>query len=93
MKKLFFIPAVALLAVLGMSFTNLASANKVQPKLFASDYIFANGNWQAVPEQNCTGGKQTCRVQFGTDGPIYDLYDEMDISTKKNQSDGTIIVL
>jgi len=93
MKKLFLIPAVALLAVLGMSFTNLASANKVQPEVFANDYVFANGNWRAVPEQNCTSGTVTCRVQFGGNGPIYDLYDEMDLSTKKNQSDGTVIVL
>lgn len=93
MKKLFLIPAVALLVILGMSFTNLASATEIQPEVFANDYVFDNGNWRAVPEQNCTGGTATCRVQFGANGPIYDLYDEMDLSTKKNQSSGTVIVL
>ncbi|MAG86161.1 MAG: hypothetical protein CMP12_11440 [Zunongwangia sp.] len=93
MKKLFLIPVMALLVVLGMSFTNLGSEIEEQPKVVASDYVYDNGNWQAVPEQTCTGGTQTCRVQFGTSGPIYDLYDEMDLATKKRQSDGTIIIL
>lgn len=84
---------MALLVVLGMSFTDLGSQTEVQPEVVASDYVYDNGNWQAIPEQNCTGGNQTCRVQFGTDGPTYELYDEMDLSTKKSQSDGTIIVL
>jgi len=83
---------MALLVVLGMSFTTFGSETEEQPAA-VSDYVYDNGNWQAIPEQNCTGGNQTCRVQFGTDGPIYELYDEMDLSTKKKLSDGTIIVL
>jgi len=93
MKKLFLIPVMAILAVLGMSFTNLASEIEHKPEVVANDYIDDNGTWRAVPEQNCTGGNQTCRVQFGTGGPVYELYDEMDLSTKKKLSDGTIIVL
>ncbi|MDT0642604.1 DUF6520 family protein [Zunongwangia sp. F363] len=93
MKKLFLIPIMALLVVFGMSFTNEVSEIEEQPEVVASDYVYDNGNWQAIPEQNCTGGNQTCQVQFGTDGPIYELYDEMDLSTKKKQSDGTIIIL
>ena len=84
---------MALLVVLGMSFTTFGSETEEQPAAVVSDYVYDNGNWQAIPEQNCTGGNQTCRVQFGTDGPIYELYDEMDLSTKKKLSDGTIIVL
>lgn len=84
---------MALLVVLGMSFTNLAGATEVQPEVFANDYVYDNGNWQAIPEQICKGGNEVCRVQFGTDGPIYEVYDEMDLSTKKKESDGTVIVL
>mgnify|MGYP003131732312 CR=1 FL=1 len=94
MKKLFLIPAMALLVVLGMSFTSLGSETEVQPKAVANDYILVNGNWEAVPEQTCTGGDETCRVQFGEEGPIYDLYDEMDLDTLKEESvDGEPIVI
>lgn len=93
MKKLFLIPIMALLVVLGMSFTNFESETEEQPESVASDYVYDNGNWQPIPEQDCTGGNQTCRVQFGTNGPIYDLYDEMDLSTKKQNGSGSIIVL
>lgn len=93
MKKLFLIPAMALLVVLGMSFTSLGSETEVQLEAVANDYVLDNGNWRAVPEQNCTGGTQTCQVQFGANGPIYDLYDEMDLASKKQESDGTIFIL
>lgn len=93
MKKLFLIPAMALLVVLGMSFTSLGSETEVQPEAVANDYVYDNGNWRAIPEQNCTGGTQTCQVQFGTNGPIYDLYDEMDLATKKQQSVGNTIII
>lgn len=93
MKKLFLIPVMALLVVFGMSFTNLESETEEQPEIVASDYVYDNGNWQPIPEQNCTGGSRTCRVQFGTNGPIYDLYDEMDLATKKLNGTGSIIVL
>lgn len=93
MKKLFLIPVIALLAVLGMSFTTFGSETAVQPVTVASDYVYDNGNWQPVPEQNCTGGSSTCRVQFGEGGPIYELYDEMDLNTKKVNGPGGIIIL
>lgn len=84
---------MALLVVLGMSFTNFESETEEQPVMVASDYVYDNGNWQPIPEQDCTGGSRTCQVQFGTNGPIYDLYDEMDLSTKKKNGNGAIIVL
>ena len=92
MKMLFLIPGMAIF-VLGISFTNLASATEVQPEVFANDYVYVNGNWIAIPEQNCSGGKETCRVQFGIDGPIYDVYDEEDLITKKTESNGVVVVL
>ncbi len=94
MKKLFLIPAMALLVVLSMSFTNMASATDIQPEVFANDYVLDNGNWRAIPEQSCTGGTEVCRVQFGVNGPIFDLYDEMDTNTRKESSaDGEPIVI
>jgi len=49
-----------------------------------SDYILLeNNSWRAIPEQNCQGNAQTCKVQLGIDGPVYDVYDEMDSSTLK----------
>ena len=94
MKKLFLIPAMALLVVLGMSFTTLVSETDPEPNVQAQDYVLVNGNWQAIPEQACTGGDATCRVQFGEEGPIYDLYDEMDVNTRKDDSvDGEPILI
>lgn len=84
---------LAFVLAIGLSFANLASATEVQTEMFASDYVYDNGNWQAIPEQICKGGNQVCRVRFGINGPIYEVYDEMDLSTKKEQSDGTVIVL
>jgi hypothetical protein len=93
MKKLFLIPAMALLVVLGMSFTDTGSETDGQTEIIASDYVQINGNWRAVPEQNCTGGTETCQVQFGANGPIYDLYDEMDLNSLKKDSEGDPIII
>lgn len=84
---------MALLVALGISFTTFGSETEKQPEVVANDYILDNGTWRAVPEQNCSGGTKTCQVRFGTNGPIYDLYDEMNLSTKKQNSNGVIIVL
>lgn len=93
MKKLFLIPAMALLVVLGMSFTTLVSETDPEPNVQAQDYVLVNGNWQAIPEQACTGGDATCQVQFGQDGPVYDLYDEMDLNSLKQDSEGGPIII
>ncbi|CAL66353.1 DUF6520 family protein [Christiangramia forsetii] len=94
MKKLFLIPIMALLVVLGMSFTNLGSEIEEQPEIVANDYVYDNGNWRAIPEQQCTGGTETCKVQFGQDGPVYDLYDEMSLNSLKESSvDGEPIII
>lgn len=94
MKKAIFIPILALIFVVGMSFTTFGNENDEKREATASDYVYDSGNWQAIPEQNCTGGTQTCRVQFGVGGPIYDLYDEMDLNTlKKSSVDGEPIII
>ncbi|MGC1632938.1 MAG: DUF6520 family protein [Gelidibacter sp.] len=94
MKKLFLIPTVALLVVLGMSFTNMARPTEIQPEVFANDYVLDNGNWRAIPEQICEGGAETCRVKFSVNGLSFDLYDEMDTNTRKESSaDGEPILI
>ncbi|WP_300439149.1 DUF6520 family protein [Christiangramia sp.] len=83
MKKLILIPFLSLLVVLGMSFTNFDNEDEKKIETTASDYVLNNGTWQAIPEQNCNQGNETCRVQFGEGGPVFDVYDEMDLSTLK----------
>ena len=93
MKKVFFIPILALIFAVGMSFTTFETEEIDGSESVASDYVYNNGNWEPIPQQNCTGGNETCQVQFGKDGPVFDLYDEMDLSTRKETGDGTIIIL
>ena len=81
MKKLFLIPAMALLVVLGMSFTSLGSETGVQPEVVASDYVIISGNWEAIPEQDCNSGQYHCQVKFSENGQAYDVYDEMNANT------------
>jgi|NGEPerStandDraft_5_1074534.scaffolds.fasta_scaffold39336_2 hypothetical protein len=88
MKKLFLIPIMALLVVLGMSFTSFGSEVEEQPKVevVASDYVLLNGNWTAIPEQSCSGTTYTCRVKFQENGQEYAVYDEMDDQEPKRSS-------
>ena len=83
MKKLFLIPIMALLVVLGMSFTNLGSEIEEQPEVVASDYIRVNGNWQPISEQDCNTGSYDCKVKFTENGQEFRVYDEMDLSSLK----------
>ncbi len=84
MKKLFLIPIMALLVVLGMSFTSFESETEEQPEIVASDYILNNGNWRPIPEQSCADGPYTCQVKFGESGQPFDVYDKMDLQTLKD---------
>jgi hypothetical protein len=84
MKKLSLIPIMALLVVLGMSFTSFESETEEQPEIVASDYILNNGNWRPIPEQACANGPYTCKVQFGVSGQPFAVYDEMDLQTLKD---------
>ena len=93
MKKLkVILPMLAIIFAIGLTFASVSP--KSDPNVQAQDYVLVDGNWQAIPEQACTGGNETCRVQFGEEGPIYDLYDEMDVNTQKDDSvDGEPILL
>lgn len=72
---------LAFVFAIGMAFT---SPEKGEEAVIQSDYVLLEDNsWRAIPEQNCQGNVETCKVQFGTNGPIYEVYDEMDIQTLK----------
>ena len=95
MKKLkVILPMLAIIFAIGLTFASVNPETDQKQNVQAQDYVLVDGNWQAIPEQACTGGNETCRVQFGEEGPIYDLYDEMDVNTRKDDSvDGDPIVL
>ncbi len=46
-----------------------------------------------IQEQNCIPGNKTYQVQFGANGPIYDLYDEKDLNSLKKDSEGDPIII
>ena len=82
---------LVLVCAIGMAFTT--TDLKEEPKVQALDYILVNGSWQAIDEQNCTGEGYTCQVQYGANGPVFDVYDEMnDTEPKPNGTDDPIII-
>lgn len=92
MKNLkFLLPMLAFVFAIGVAFTS--PDIKEEPTVQAYDYYFVNGSWEAVPQQNCSGTKFICRIQMGTNGPIYELYDEEnDTSPKRSSSENPIII-
>lgn len=71
-----------------MSFTPLEK-DDVQ----GTDFIRQNGTWKTINEVNCANGPRTCRVQFGQDGPVYEVYDEMNLnSLKPSASEEPILI-
>ena len=79
MKTKFLLPGLAMIFAIGMSFASVKTG-VTQDK----DYVHLGGNsWQAVNEIDCGVGGEVCRVQFGEGGPIYDLYDEKDLDSRK----------
>ena len=93
MKKLFLIPIMALLVVLGMSFTSFESEIEEQPEVVASDYIRVNGNWQPISEQDCNTGSYDCKVKFTENGQEFRVYDKMDLSTlRKSPNPGATLI-
>lgn len=85
MKTNFLIPALAFVSAIGMSFT---TATQQDPM---NDYIQRNGQWEAIPEINCSPQSNDCRVVRGGEGP-FEVYDIMDLNSKK-EGDGSITVL
>ena len=84
---------MALLVVLGMSFTSFESEIEEQPEVVASDYIRVNGNWQPISEQDCNTGSYDCKVKFTENGQEFRVYDEMDLSTlRKSPNPGATLI-
>lgn len=75
------LPMLAMIFAIGMAFA--AIDPEPEPKELTNDYVLIDGSWEAIPEQECNRGQFTCQVQIGENGPVYDVYDEMDESTLK----------
>lgn len=80
------LPMLAFIFAIGVAFATVDLKPEPEPKILANDYVLIDGSWEAIPEQNCTIGSKTCRVQFGEGGPIYDVYDLMSTSSKKKNT-------
>ncbi|MGY5851128.1 DUF6520 family protein [Salegentibacter sp. F14] len=80
------LPMMAILFAIGMSFATVGL--EVDPQ---NDYIQRNGNWEALPEQECGQGTENCRVIVDGQGPFL-LYDSQSLSSLK-KSDGDIIII
>lgn len=92
MKNLkFLLPMLAIIFAIGVAFT--APEAQEEPPVQAYDYILVNGSWRAVAEQNCSGTQFTCQVQLGTNGQVYDLYDEMNDPLPKGSSTEDPIII
>ena len=92
MKKLkVILPMLAIIFAIGLTFASVSP--KTDPNVQANDYVLINGNWRAIDETPCQAGDETCRVQFGENGPVYDVYDEMDTSTLKESDSEDPIIL
>lgn len=78
MKTNFFLPMLAFICAIGMLF---ATPNvEANPNL---DYVETTNGVRSVQEMDCGEGEVQCRVQFIKDGPIYDVYDDMNLQTPK----------
>ncbi|SKB50404.1 hypothetical protein SAMN05660903_01112 [Salegentibacter salinarum] len=76
------LPMLAIIFAIGLTFASVNSEPK--PDVQTTDFIYlGNDNWQSIPEQECQGTEENCRVQIGAGGPVYDVYDEMDLGTVK----------
>lgn len=72
---------LAFIFAIGMAFAT--TDIKEEPKVGTFDYVQVNGTWVEISEQSCEGTAKNCQVRNGVGGPLYNVYDEMDISTLK----------
>ncbi|MEP6262850.1 MAG: DUF6520 family protein [Gillisia sp.] len=86
MKTKFLLPALAMIFAVGMSFATVGV--EADPN---NDYIQRNGTWEAVPEQDCGVGDETCRAFVNGDGP-FTLYDSKSLSSMKLGSGDPLII-
>jgi hypothetical protein len=72
----FLLPMLAFICAIGMAFATVDLKPDPESAMQAMDYILVDGSWEAIPEENCTGTGFDCSVQLGTNGPIYQVFDE-----------------
>ncbi|WP_286760598.1 DUF6520 family protein [Salegentibacter sp. UBA1130] len=82
----FILPMMAFIFAIGMSFATVGLEADPQ-----NDYIQRNGTWEAIPEQDCGMGEETCQVIKAGEGP-FTLYDAQNLSSVK-KGGGDYIVL
>lgn len=75
---------LAFICAIGVAFATVELTP--EPEAPANDYVLIDGSWETIPEQDCSIGEKTCRVQFGEGGPIYEVYDEKDLNTLKSNT-------
>lgn len=86
MKNKLFLPGMAMVVAIGMSFATERST--ADPDM---DYYFENGEFHELgAEVPCVVGEDICTVRRVPGGPIYDVYDADDPGTKKVGGSDTI---
>lgn len=75
------LPMLAFIFAVGMAFAT--TEPKEEPEVQVFDYILIDGDWVRISEQGCTGTAKNCQVRVGEGGPLYDVYDEMNLNTLK----------
>lgn len=91
LKKLI-LPMMAMIFAIGLTFATVNT--EPEPELLANDYILVGSSWITIPEQNCEDGQFNCQVRYGQNGPVLDVYDEMDDDEpKKSTSQNPTLIL
>lgn len=89
MKTKFLLPMLAMIVAIGMSFTTLSSSSDPN-----NDFLYlGDDSWITISEQDCSPGEHTCRVRYGANGPVMDVYDAKTLSTKKSSTSDVIVVI
>ncbi|MBZ9629794.1 DUF6520 family protein [Salegentibacter sp. LM13S] len=87
MKTKVLLPMLAFICAIGMMFAN--PFVEADPTL---DYVETENGIRSIQELECGSGDEQCRVQFSENGPIYEVYDDMNLQTPKLGS-GQVIQL
>lgn len=80
------LPMMAFIFAIGMSFATVGV--EADP---LNDYIQRDGEWEAIPEQDCGEGEEICEVIKGNEG-TFTVYDTQDLSSMK-MGDGRTLVI
>lgn len=79
MKTKVFLPMMAIICAIGMSFATANAGDQTK------DYLYlGNGSWMEIDEIDCGSGDEICEAQLGENGPVYEVYDEENLNTRKD---------